>query len=498
MLNIKKYKLIIIITLLFASSNLHANFDFNINCQNTYQNIFTLKLATAKYYLNIEKKENPQNSFIPLLENYIDYFYLLTNENKTEFTRLSNLKSNRLSQLAKGDKHSPFYLYAQAEVNLQWALIRGRYGEYFAASREINKADNLLKENQKKFPNFILNQKGLALINVTIGSLPDGFMKSTLSTFGVKGSVQTGLAMMNNLVEKLPNTAYKAFYDEVVFYYAYILADVAKTEDALPKTLKYTAKMPDSSLLKSYLQAYINIRRGKNDEAIKVLINRPQGRMYQPFAYLDYLNGIARLNQLNLQASTQNFNLFLQHNKGSNYIKDTYLHLAWIALLKNDSSLYQTYINKTKDSGNTYAYQDKQALNEASELTPNVDLLKARLLWDGGYYDKVLSMLENKNIRNFKTPKEQTEYHYRLARTYDELGKKDLALNHYQLAINLGRNLKYYFASKSAVLMGNIYAETKDFQKARNAYQTAINMKGHEYEDSIENEAKQGIKHIGG
>src|SRR5690606_17077336 len=103
-----------------------ANFDFNQNCLRAYQHIFELKLGTARHLIAAEKKVHPHNAMVPLLENYVDYFYLLTTESKSEYERLERNKSVRLEQISKSDKNSPYYLYAQAEINLQWALIRSR------------------------------------------------------------------------------------------------------------------------------------------------------------------------------------------------------------------------------------------------------------------------------------------------------------------------------------------------------------------------------------
>lgn len=494
-LKILRLPFLFLVTLLPLAAS--ANFDFNANCLKAYQSIFELKLNTAKALIAAEKKARPQNSIVPLLENYVDYFYLLTNESKTEFDRLEANKSARLDQISKDDKSSPYYLYAQAEINLQWALIRSRYGAYFAASREINKANSLLKDNQKKFPNFHLNTKGIGLINVVIGALPDGFMKSALSTFGVKGDVQTGLSQLDKLAENLPKSTYEPFYEEVIFYYAYILSDVAKHPQAYAKTMKYTARIADSSLLKSYMQAYVCARNGKNDQAIEILESRPKGNVYQPFAYLDYLLGVVRLNKLDLKA-TANFEHFLQVNKGVNYIKDSYLHLAWASLLSGDSSGYNSFISKTKSAGATYADKDKQALNEASAPAPHLVLLKARLLYDGGYLNRALETLNNHKIDDFKSAKDKAEFAYRLGRVNDDLGRDDAALSNYQTAINIGKATKYYYAPKAAVLMGNIYEKKKNFPKAKAYFNLATGMKDHEYKNSIENEAKQGLKRVGG
>jgi len=479
------------------SFNASANFDFNANCLKAYQNIFELKLNTARQLIANEKKARPNNAIVPLLENYVDYFYLLTTESKTEFERLEANKSARLDKISDDDKNSPYYLYAQAEINLQWALIRGRYGSYYTAAREINRANSLLQENSKKFPGFHLNGKGLGLINAVMGALPEGFLKSALSTFGIKGNLQTGLNYLEKLAENLPKSSYEPFYEETVFYYAYVLSDVAHAKDAYAKTMKYTARISDTSLLKTYLQAYVCARNGHNDEAIKILADRPTGSAYQPFAYLDYLAGIAKLNKLDYSASAP-FDKFLQTNKGVNYIKDTNLHLGWIALLKGDSAGYASMMNKTKSGGYSYNERDKQAVNEANAPTPNVSLLKARLLFDGGYLTKALNILSESKADDFSSAKDKAEYYYRLGRVNDDLGKDDLALVNYQNSINTGKGLKYYYAPKSAVQMGKIYEKKGQVAKARSSYNIAIAMKNHEFENSIETEAKQGLKRVGG
>jgi tetratricopeptide (TPR) repeat protein len=473
-----------------------SNFDFNANCLKAYKNIFDLKLNAARQLVAAEKAAHPDNSIVPLLENYIDYFYLITTESKLDFDRLKDYKSDRLDKIEDDkDRNSPYYLYAQAEINLQWALLRGKFGEYFTAAREIKRANSLLADNSKKFPAFQLNQKGLGLINAFLGNLPDGMLKSTLSTFGVKGNLNTGISMLDKLAEQLPKTTYQPFYEEVVFYYAYVLSDIAHSPEAYSRTMKYTEKISDTSLLKSYLQAYVCIRNGHNDQAIEILASRPSGAAYSSFPYLDLLMGTAKLNKLDYLAGAY-FNKFLQQNKGVNYIKDANLHLAWLSLLKGDTGAYSSFTSKVKSGGYTYMEKDKQALNEAAAPAPTPELLKARLLFDGGYLAKASEILSAVRSDNM-TAKNKTEFYYRKGRVNDELGKDDEALTDYQNAINSGKGLKYYFAANSALLMGKIYEKKHNAVKAKACYNMAISMKDHEYENSIESQAKQGLKRTG-
>ncbi|MGM9476492.1 tetratricopeptide repeat protein [Pedobacter sp. GSP4] len=491
----KSLRSVVFAILLLFPSALFANFDYNANCLNAYKSIFELKLGNAKAYISTEKKQRPNNSIILLLENYVDYFTLITSESKADFDRLKGNKSARLDRIADDDKNSPYYLYAQAEINLQWALIHGRFGEFFNAAMEIKRANSLLQENSKKFPNFPLNAKGLGLVNAVLGNLPDGALKSTLATFGIKGNLQNGLNLFEKLAEGLPKSSYEPFYEEVVFYYAYVLTDVAHSPSAYAKTMKYTERIADTSLLKSYLQSYVCIKTGHNEEAIQILAKKPESPVYQPFPYLDYLEGVAHLNKLDLNAATY-FNRFLQTNKGVNYIRDTNMHLAWISLLKGDKNGYTAYANKAVNTGYLYHDKDKRAKSEAADTPPVVDLLKARLLYDGGYLNKALQILDNKKAGDFAADRDKTEFSYRLGRIYDDLGNDDQALTAYQAAINQGKGLKYYFAANAALQMGKIYEKKKNAAKAKEAFNTAISMKNHEFESSIESQAKAGLKRL--
>lgn len=487
----------VMLLLLIVPMGVSAKFDFNANCLKAYNAIFSLKLNTARQLIAAEKKLNPDNGIIPLLENYVDYFYLLTTDSKLEFDRLKQRKSDRLDQLEDQDSTSPYYLYAQAEVNLQWALIRGRYGEYFTAAREIKKAHGQLLDNQKMFPAFILNTKGIGLINAFLGNLPDGMLKSTLATFGIKGDLSQGIAMLDRLVETLPQSKYEAFFEEVVFYYSFVLNDIAHSPAAYAKTMKYTAQISDASLLKAYLRALVAAKSSHNDEAINILMARPTGLVYQPFPYLDYLLGAAKLNKLDYSSATD-FSRFLQLNKGVSYVKDANLHLSWVALLKGDNAAYMAFVGKVKSGGYTYQEKDKQALNEANDIAPQKILLKARLLYDGGYFSRALDMFSGLNEADFAVGRDRTEYYYRLGRILGEIGKDDEAIVKYQRAINSGKSLKYYYAANAALQVGKILERKKSWLKAKSFFNLAIQMKNHDYESSIETQAKAGLKRIDG
>jgi tetratricopeptide (TPR) repeat protein len=187
----------------------------------------------------------------------------------------------------------------------------------------------------------------------------------------------------------------------------------------------------------------------------------------------------------------------LQLNKGVSFIKDSNLRLAWVALLKGNDEAYRAFVGKVKSAGYTFQDKDQQALNEVDDAVPNKLLLKARLLFDGGYYTKALDLLSRSDENNFSVGRDRTEFFYRLGRILDEIGKGEEAVGKYERAIKAGKSLKYYFAANSALQAGKILERKKDLSKAKAFFDLAIQMKDHDYEGSIETQAKAGLKRIG-
>jgi predicted negative regulator of RcsB-dependent stress response len=487
-------RLVFTILLIAFYSKAQANFDFNENCKKAYQNIIELKINSARALIVAEKKNNPTNSIPYLLDSYVDYFNFITSENKLDFGRFKESKSSRISRIEKDDKNSPYYLFALAEINLQLALSRSKEKEYFTASLEFNKAYNFLKENSKKFPEFLPNQKSLAIIHAVLGSFPSG-LSSALSAFGIRGDTRTGVQTLENLIEALPKSNYAHFYDETVFYYSVIQTDIISDSNNYYKIIKITDPIESESLLKTYIRAYAGIKLGYSMQSLDELKKRPRGPLYASYPYLDYLTGLAKMQNLD-QGAAISFNAYLKSNRGTNLIKDSYLQLAWLELIKGNEQMYKKYTDLVKTKGFIENNRDIQALKEVKYGIPNLNLLRARLLFDGGNYEKALAQLSNKSTQSFKTLMHQIEFNYRMGRIYDLILRYDQALKYYQVAIDLGKLQPYSFAANSALRSGIIYEKNKNIGRAKHYFNLAISMKNHDYENSIENRAKEGLKRL--
>lgn len=491
---VKRYLFLVFLFLAF-SLPASADFNFNNNCIEAYNAILSLRMNDARILIQKEKQQDPQNGIIVLLENYVDYFSLLASDNKNDYDRLKERKSTRVSLLEENDENSPYYRFSQAEVYLQWGLLKGRYGDYTSSAFDLKKAKSLLEDNIEKYPDFLPDQKSLGLINVVFGSLPPS-LKSVSRFLGMKGDAQAGIRQLEVLRTQLPKTKYNFYNDEVIFFLCYIDIDLLHNKNNFAKLINYLSGMEEKSLLRIYLKGYVAAKTAHNEEAINFLQNAPVGPPYITLPAISYMLGNAKLNRMDTDAYVY-LQQYIHDYQGQNYIKDTYSKLAYYYLLQNNQEKYAYYLKLVRTKGYNIDQKDKQALKEANDARPDIDLLKARLYFDGGYFDKALAQIRNKKSASLKLLRDRIELSYRLGRIYERTDKLNDALSNYQDAVNAGKSTGYYYSAQAALNMAHIYEQRKDNKRAIAYYQQALDMHDHEYQTDIDNDAKEGLKRLG-
>lgn len=487
--------------LLFFSSP-GANYNFNDNCQRAFQNIISLQFTEAQRLIHIENRSDPSN-LIPLyLENYIDFLTLVIGEDPTTYNALKVKRSPRIRALEKGDKNSPYYRFCLGEVNLQWALARIKFGDYTAAAFEIRKAYGLLRENESMHPDFLINKTGLGMIHVITGIIPENY-QWIVGLMGIDGSLDQGMEEIRQVASWSGTDRISNIYKtQALFYLAFLSANLEKnSRDALALLpvlqQQQTNEQEGRSPLLIFARATILMKNGRNDEALAVLQERNALTSTFSFYYLDFVEGIARLNRLDYTGSEQ-FERFLKRFRGQNYLRAACQKLAWIAILKGDTMQYHAYIGRLKVTGASNVDEDKQALHEAAKnVLPNVVLLRARLLFDGGYYSQALNQLLDSPLKKvIRSKHDLVEYTYRLGRIYHASGNDAKAIEYYDLTIRRGKKEPSYFAAGSAFQLGLVYENKGDYGKAEAAYRMCLSIDTPEYKTSLGEKARAGLNRM--
>ena len=485
--------------LFFFPTFLVAQFDFNNNCKEAYQSILSLQFNHAGKLLKTEKASHPGNLIPAYLENYIDFLSVFIREDPLAFEKFRNAQEQRLDLLKKGKPGSPWYRYCLGNMRIQFAICRMKFGEYKSAALDISHANSDLKENRTLYPDFLIQNSGLGLIHVLAGIIPDNYTW-VLKILGLEGNVKKGLDELAVLAEYTgDNDTYRTFRMESLFYLAFLDATLGKDSkralDILTKLDNQKIAIPASPLF-VFVKATILSKSGMTDEAIRVLQNYHSEAEEFPFFYLDYLTGLNKVNRLDSDADLY-FIRFIKDFRGQNYIKSAYQKLAWTYLLKGNFPKYEEFIGKVISRGALFVDNDVQANREAKSGIPNILLLKARLLSDGGYTDRAIQLLLDQSVKSIvKSTKDLIEYNYRLGRIYQQSGNKTEALKYFRITIHDGSDQTWYFAENAALQSGIIYEQNKDYLQAAQSYRLCLTMKNTEYKNSLDQKARLGLKRI--
>lgn len=490
------YKLKFILTcLLFATSATQASFVFTENCSKAYEEMFALRLANARQFIQAEKISNPSNKIPVYIESYIDFLKAFISEEDGDYEALKKSHDLHLSVIDKDDQASPYFLLTKAEIEIQLAFVKIKRKEYVSGALAMRRAFKMLEENHKKFPGFTPDLKCLGLIHAFIGAVPDNY-HWLLKLAGMTGTVKQGIAELNEFVKStVINPQFHYLNKEASLLLLFSKTHLEKDAIAaglLADSLKKTATTP----LEIFSVGNYYLHAAKNDSMLS-LVQKTKYVSDYPLHYLELMEGMGRLYKLDT-LSRYYYLQYIAYFKGKSFIKSAYQKVAWEALLRQDTNMYRNMMGYCKKFGDDFSDEDKQANKEAvTGEIPNVILLKSRLLFDGGYYREALNQLAGKSIKDFPKLSHQLELTYRAGRIYDMMGEKEKAISNYLSTISNGKIFPFYFAANSALNLGLIYEKAGDLLKAEQYYRECLSMRDHEYQNSIDQKARAGLNRIG-
>jgi tetratricopeptide (TPR) repeat protein len=486
--------LVALFLITFFCATVHAQkvFEFNSTCQQAYQEILKLKINSGLALVEKAKQQNPDNLIPLLLESYADFYILFLNEDPKDYASRFPKFAERYSLISEGPKTSPFYNYSLSMVKLHQAGASIKFGKLWDGGWSVRKSYQLIKENKKQFPTFAPNDFLYGALNAVVGTIPKGY-KWIASLFGMQGSLNEGMKTVRGFINSNDPWA-KLFFNEAAFMYPYLMFYIEnKKEEALAFTQQRKLDLVNNHL-HAYMAANLGINNKQSEYAENIILNRNKSAEYLKTSIWDFELGITKLYHLEIQEAARYLVNFVTNFKGKFYVKDAYQKLSWCYYLQGNQTKAEEIRKNILTKGATDTDADKQALKDAKSGTwPNVLLLKARLLSDGGYNSEAAGLLHGKTEDDFAREEDKLEFAYRVARIYDDLGRTDDAIRNYLIAIRMGKNRKEYFAARAALQIGQIYEKRGQKSLAISYYQECLNMEDHEYKNSLDQRAKSGI-----
>jgi Tetratricopeptide repeat len=481
--------LIILYTLSTIISPANASdFEINPTIKSAYSEIIKTKLTIGTAIL---ERDKTNNGFKVYLKSYADLIQLLITEDKVFYDQFIDNQEIRLIFLENLDKKSPYARMLQAEVHLHSAFVKLKFGHEVKGSWEIIKAYKLLEANNKEFPDFIPNQKSLGLLHILIGSTPENY-QWVANLLGLKGNIKQGLAELQNAIKKDNFWGQEAQLIDYLIH-AYILTFSTKQ---LADFQEFIRENPDNQLF-VFFGITTLMKEGKSEIALNILENKITDKEQLPFPFLEYLKAEILLQKGQYQTASKLYQNFLTKYKGFNFLKDTYYKLFLCYWLNNEDVKAKLFLEKIPTVGeNIVEFSANFLAKKPSKSIPQKVLMKARLAFDGGYYDYALDLINTYSENSFDNIYDRAEWNYRKGRIYQKLNTLILAIPSFERAIALSENQNYSFGASAALQLGYIFQGRNEKQKAKNYFEKAISFKKHEYKNSVDNKAKAALNQL--
>lgn len=485
---------LLLIAGLRSTVNGQKTFRVTAAIERAYDQILSFHLTDALHTIERIASEDSSNLMRYYLADLREFFIVFATEDEKRFAQYQEASEARLEAIKRGDETSPYYLYTQAEVHLHMSVLRFRFGENFGAATALNRGFKLLKRNERRFPGFAPNLKDLGMLRAGVGTIPDKYKWAVKLISSLEGTIPEGMADLRRGIA-LGRESHHFMLREMHFHYALSLLHFDNKPQEAWEYVNALDLDPEDNVVDCFLLANIALKTGHTTEVIGLITNLRKDPGRFPIPYLNYMLGVAKLYRNDADAGLYILK-FVQDFSGRNYIKEAYQKLAWHSLIHGDRDGYIRYMEQCLEHGAANTDEDKYALEEARRKeVPHPGLLRARLLFDGGYHTGALGALDSILLQNLNEV-QKLEYNYRLGRVYHVTGHPGKALTQYRTAIATGADQPYYYACNAALQAGQLCEEMGRIEQAGHFYTQCLQLHPEDYEASLHQKAKAGLNRI--
>jgi len=486
---------LIFISLQFGAHAAPNYFYLNSNLLVAQKYNYELKLDKARLAINGELAENPENGASYYLLHFNAYLKAFVSEEPADYKSYLIEQQRAIAQIQKLKDSEAYKKFALADIYFYSATLKGKFDELYGAARDINKAHSLIEENHKLFPAFLPNNKTRGVLKIYFSTVPENYTW-IINLLGIKGNLHEGLGLLRTIAYHDDKLEYAGIAKEASYLYSFALHQVAKQSGkAWTETLRCT-KDYKYNLLSTFFRSNMALKLNRNEVALNILKVRPKDKEYESCYFFYYLLGTAKLNKQDPTA-IDDFKIFQACFHGRNFIKSNYQKMSWYYFLSGDYNLAEYYKELIVKIGVSSTEDDKIATQYSKKPWPNKELLRTRLLYDGGYYTQAAGVISKIVLKELPNSNQKAEYCYRRGRISEKLGHTDLAMKFYEASSLYAIQSDEYYGAYASIYLGEYYAANGDKKMAKKYFDRALSFKNNrEYVESLEQRAKLGLKNL--
>ncbi|GEM_PF-6385886 len=407
-----------------------------LNAQNLY--LSDQEKIELQHIYSMQKPVKTNSSFIQGYRTFLDF---LTNEQKAQFNSFQDAYEAFENKL----NDQPQEEFQYCNLSVQKALILWMTGNEFEGVRAFYKAFRIFKHLDESTSELEF-KKLSGLFEVLLAQVPDQY-RFWMSLIGMEGDAVKGFKLLEEYKRNVKGEP--GLYTEALVMQGYLQLKFGKPDDAFVRDFISDAQRQEAPII-TFIAASLAVKNRLNEKALE-LLSETNTLQFKQFPLLHYFNGRTKLNNLD-ETSMIAFNDFLCTFKGNSFRADALMRQAWWHHIDGSNVMARDSIMAVAVSIDTLpTSNDRQAIRELSDLENKpMGLLKARLFFDGGYYQEAKQALRNENS-DVLSPFYQLEYYYRLGSINESLDRYEAAINSYKKVIELAANDERYYGPYAAL-----------------------------------------------
>ena len=452
-----------------------------------HQDILDLKLYQASQKLEALSLQQDENLYLALLGARWAFFSAYIPDHQGAYLEHEGFFDAQLERVRNGPSEQVRTHMAAAELHLIKAFLELKYGSSWGMAIHGYRSWKALNRASKIDPNHPMVRYGKGIFEMTLGSLPQNY-RFFVRLIGLNGSVAQGNRWLEEAMNEEALSGDPFFFPE----YAYMSCMVRYQlfEDSRILLSDYGISVETSSFF-IYMQVLQLQQRGEHERALELLVRNStkNGRTIYPL--MDLVIGKALLNKQDPTASDY-FYRYLNRYKGDNHKKAAFRYLYWHCAL---ADLPATGIEMLKQARKLPARSDmdqqaEEDLNNAIALP----LIRVGLLYDGGYDEQALSILDDPGTRAvLHRLSDQMTYYHRKGLIEFRMGRMEAAKESFDKALDLCTE-KSYGCAQSWLFSGRIFAAQGHKNEAKRRFKRVLEQDGFAYFESLQQKARTAME----
>lgn len=456
-----------------------------------YRLAFKLKADSAYLLTATPSVDQEAEAQRQLVRSLTDMVANMVSEGDAPLPGYDDRQEERIDALDGQRKPGPWARHALAECYLHRALVQGRYGHEVKAGISFYKAYTRTKSLAHDQPGFLPARKSMGVYLMILGLMPierNFFMKLA----GIRGDVDAGLADLRRCSDSA-----NAQQAEATLLYSLAQMYVRdQPEQGRANLIRYVNNEYDD-LLGLTLLANVYKEDHQNGRALAALNVMQREKGHLPFYFPLLLKGELHLQALELDSAIPPLEQYLTVCSRQRLVKQLHYKLFVAYFLKGDSLAANAHFYAIHTDGEIGTDGDRYAEYFYNRgLIPDKRLLRCRVLYDGGFYERAQRILDSIPPSSLPTLNELAELSYRRARLAQRRKDTTTAQRLFLLTISTAGDDPSYYAPMSCLQLGQIALRRRQFDEARTWLERVKTYPRHEYKDGLDERADHALKRL--